>query len=121
MNITDLYVGQLVYWNDPANETSGYYTVLNIPDTNEEDAVILIGDGCSEAEVYASELSEHATKCTNRKVQSVYLTVRVDIEVPENLPYRDVEDMVSELDYDFTLSEGCVGEVVNYEICGVNE
>ena len=59
---------QAVYWNDPAGETSGVYEVL---DTNEEynagiaeaeipgfdSRVLLIGNGMSEVEVYAEELS----------------------------------------------------------------
>ena len=59
---------QAVYWNDPAGETSGVYEVL---DTNEEynagiaeaeipgfdSRELLIGNGMSEAEVYAEELS----------------------------------------------------------------
>ena len=59
---------QAVYWNDPAGETSGIYEVL---DTNEEYnagiteaemsdfdcRIIGIGNGISEAEVYAEELT----------------------------------------------------------------
>lgn len=59
--------GQQVWWNDPADETSGEYKVLDPKDeynsdTAEEDIVdfddriILIGNGVSEAEVYAEEL-----------------------------------------------------------------
>lgn len=59
--------GQKVYWNDPANETSGEYEVYdtfkerNADITDEDvkkfdDRVILIGNGTSEAEVYAAEL-----------------------------------------------------------------
>lgn len=59
--------GQKVWWNDPANETSGEYKVLDPKDeynadTTEEDMadfddrIILIGDGTSEVEVYAAEL-----------------------------------------------------------------
>ena len=59
--------GQRVYWNDPAGETSGAYTVLdaheeqyqNYTDEDVEDyddRIILIGDGHSEAEVNAEEL-----------------------------------------------------------------
>lgn len=59
--------GQKVWWNDPANETSGEYEVLDPKDeynadTTEEDIadfddrIILIGDGTSEVEVYAAEL-----------------------------------------------------------------
>ena len=59
--------GQKVYWNDPANETSGEYEVYDTfedrnADLTDEDLeefdyrMILIGDGTSEAEVYAAEL-----------------------------------------------------------------
>ena len=59
--------GQRVYWNDPAGETSGEYTVLdahkekyqNYTDEDVEDyddRIILIGNGHSEAEVNAEEL-----------------------------------------------------------------
>ena len=59
--------GQRVYWNDPAGETSGEYTVIDPKDeynkdfTEEDTAdfderMIVIGNGTSEAEVYASEL-----------------------------------------------------------------
>jgi hypothetical protein len=59
--------GQRVWWNDPAAETSGEYKVLDPKDdynadTTEgdiadfDDRMILIGNGTSEAEVYAEEL-----------------------------------------------------------------
>ncbi len=59
--------GQKVYWNDPAGETSGEYEVHNAneekyADLTDEDVedfderIILIGDGFSEAEVFAAEL-----------------------------------------------------------------
>ena len=59
--------GQRVYWNDPAGETSGEYTVLDAHEekyadyTDEDvedydDRIILIGDGTTEAEVNAEEL-----------------------------------------------------------------
>lgn len=59
--------GQRVWWNDPANETSGEYKVLDPKDeynsdVTEEDIVdfddrmILVGNGVGEAEVYAEEL-----------------------------------------------------------------
>lgn len=59
--------GQRVYWNDPAGETSGEYEVLDPKDECNKDFTeddiedfdersILIGNGVSEAEVYASEL-----------------------------------------------------------------
>ncbi len=60
--------GQKVYWNDPADETSGEYEVYNTHEekyadlTDEDiedydDRIILIGDGYSEAEVNAAELA----------------------------------------------------------------
>ena len=62
--------GQKVFWNDPAGETSGEYKVYDAfeekyADLTDEDLevleefddrIILIGDGVSEAEVYAAEL-----------------------------------------------------------------
>lgn len=59
--------GQQVLWNDPEGETSGEYEVLDPNDeynadiTEEDiadfdDRMILIGNGTSEAEVYAEEL-----------------------------------------------------------------
>lgn len=59
--------GQRVYWNDPADETSGEYTVLDAHEekyadyTDEDvedydDRIILIGNGVSEAEANAEEL-----------------------------------------------------------------
>ncbi len=59
--------GQRVWWNDPADETSGEYKVLDPRDeynsdiTEEDivdfdDRIILVGNGVSEAEVYAEEL-----------------------------------------------------------------
>ena len=59
--------GQRVWWNDPAGETSGHYTVLDphnddYADFTEEDIadfderIILISNGVGETEVYAEEL-----------------------------------------------------------------
>lgn len=61
--------GAKVWWNDPAGETSGEYEVYESPFEWDErgelvnadeiglDAVILIGNGYSEAEVFATELT----------------------------------------------------------------
>lgn len=58
--------GQKVYWSDPDNgASSGFYKVLQTIDANEE-SIILIGDGHSEAEVLLSEL-ELETKVVFRK------------------------------------------------------
>nr|DAE55296.1 MAG TPA: hypothetical protein [Caudoviricetes sp.] len=70
--------GQRVYWNDPADETSGKYYVLDpYDDRNDEvteedivgfdDRMILIGNGSSEAQVYAQELDILKTKVVFRK------------------------------------------------------
>lgn len=59
--------GQQVYWNDPVGETSGEYTVIDPKNEYNKDftesdiadfdgRMIVIGNGTSEAEVYASEL-----------------------------------------------------------------
>ena len=51
--------GASVKWNDPAGQTSGVYQVYDIRSEEEgiaADDIILIGNGYSEAEVYAHEL-----------------------------------------------------------------
>ena len=53
--------GVSVKWNDPAGQTSGIYQVYEIRSEEESitaDDIILIGNGYSEAEVYAHELDE---------------------------------------------------------------
>ena len=48
-----------VYWNDPAEETSGEYWIAEdvyIDGEDDEDTVILITNGVSEVEVTANEL-----------------------------------------------------------------
>ena len=52
--------GQRVFWRDPADETSGYYTVCSGNDDVEEpsdDDIIRICSSASEAEVFPCELS----------------------------------------------------------------
>lgn len=51
--------GQRVFWHDPADETSGYYTVCSGNDDVEEpseDDIIRICSSASEAEVFPCEL-----------------------------------------------------------------
>ena len=51
--------GQRVFWRDPADETSGYYTVCSGNDDVEEpsdDDIIRICSSASEAEVFPCEL-----------------------------------------------------------------
>lgn len=70
--------GQAVYWNDPDGQSSGRYKVLDpYNERNNEYAevdiaefdnrMILIGNGSSEAEVYAQELEISKTKVIFRK------------------------------------------------------
>ncbi len=50
--------GNLLYWHDPDNGLSdGAYRVISAPENIEDDSVILIASGSSEAEVLPSELS----------------------------------------------------------------
>ena len=59
-----LSVGTKVYWHDPAGETSGVYEILTKPgidgltheDLEYDDAILLIGNGYNEAEVFIREL-----------------------------------------------------------------
>lgn len=66
---TWLAEGNECYWKDPANETSGIYTIYEIRYDDElaEDTIILIGNGSSEAEVTFNEIygltNEVCPKC----------------------------------------------------------
>lgn len=61
-----LKVGSKVWWNDPDHDfSSGEYEIIEIRDGRDEndgdcgfndDTIILISNGCSEAEVWACEL-----------------------------------------------------------------
>ena len=59
------------------------------------------------------------------KVSAVYITVRIDVEHPEmdeNLIGEVLDDVVSNLDYDFNYKDEEEGlEIVNHEICGINQ
>ena len=50
--------GNTLYWNDPDNgKASGAYKVISAPEDIDEDSIILIASGHSEAEVFPTELS----------------------------------------------------------------
>lgn len=52
--------------------------------------------------------------------KSIYLTVRIDIESEDEITDDVIQEVVSELDYDF--SSGVSGiPVIGTEICGINE
>lgn len=57
------------------------------------------------------------------KIESIYLTVRVDIECPDHTTTEECEAATSELDYNFDFyPDSYPGfKVINTEICGVNE
>lgn len=61
-NYDFIEIGGMVWWDDPADETSGIYEVVDIhcPEDEgiEDDTVILIASDYSEAEVFARELSQ---------------------------------------------------------------
>lgn len=51
-------IGTKVWWNDPEGCSDGEYEIYNVPDEIEEDSIIVIGNGVSEAEVLPTELEE---------------------------------------------------------------
>ena len=63
-DIQKLAVGTEVFWNDPEQATSGIHEVLRMSDMTgltkegleEDDFIVLIGNGYSEAEVSVQEL-----------------------------------------------------------------
>lgn len=55
--------GNLLYWHDPDNGLSdGAYRVISASENMEDDSIILISSGTSEAEVLPSELSPISSK-----------------------------------------------------------
>ena len=60
-----------------------------------------------------------------KKDMTIYLTVRVDIEIPVDMDETDAKsESVANFDYDFKLPEWLEKqgmEVVNTEICDVND
>ena len=54
--------GNLLYWHAPDNGLSdGAYQIISTPENIDDDSVILISSGTSEAEVFPSELSPIST------------------------------------------------------------
>lgn len=57
-----------------------------------------------------------------KKNITMYLTVRVDIEIPADMDEADAKsDAVTNFDYDFKLPEFTRMEVESTEICDVND
>jgi len=52
--------------------------------------------------------------------KSIYITVRIDLESNDEITEEMVQDVVSELDYEFSSGIGGV-PVIGTEICGINE
>lgn len=50
-------LGDEVYWKDPADKTSGVYTIIEKLDEDGENSTYLISNKFSEAEVYEHELT----------------------------------------------------------------
>jgi hypothetical protein len=60
-----------------------------------------------------------------KKISAVYITVRIDVEhdnIDENEIGELLDDVVSNLDYDFNYTDEEDGiEIVSHEICGINQ
>lgn len=55
-------------------------------------------------------------------IMTMYLTVRVDIEIPADMDEQDAKSTaVAEFDYDFKLPEWTKMKVEKTEICDVND
>lgn len=55
------------------------------------------------------------------KTESVYVTVRIDIECPSDMIYSEVEELVNDMDYNFSIPVYHKSKVIDTEICGINE
>ena len=65
--------GNLLYWHDPDNGLSdGAYRVISAPENMEDDSIILISSGTSEAEVLPSELSPINTGRSKHSINSPF-------------------------------------------------
>lgn len=64
---------------------------------------------------------ENNLKIKNMKTESVYVTVRIDIECPKNMEHSEVEELVNEMDYNFSLPDDYESKVIDTEICDIDE
>ena len=55
------------------------------------------------------------------KTESVYVTVKIDIECPSDMTYSEVEELVNDMGYNFSIPVYHESKVIDMEICGVNE
>jgi hypothetical protein len=55
------------------------------------------------------------------KTESVYVTVKIDIECPSDMTYSEVEELVNDMGYNFSIPVYHESRVIDMEICGVNE
>jgi hypothetical protein len=95
--------GQKVYWRDPAGETSGVYEVYQ-----KKGEIILIGNGFSEAEVYACELFPLSQKVMFRRGMTVpdiiaLFPEQILDENPQLVASYDSHEMFDELDFEFMM------------------
>lgn len=98
--------GNLLHWNDPDNGLSdGAYKVISAPENMEEDSVILIASGSSEAEVFPSELSPIHTGISHKED---FLRWKAEREAEGEVFYNRLSEVI---DTDNDLS---VGDVVAF-------
>ena len=55
------------------------------------------------------------------KTESVYVTVKIDIECPSDMTYSEPEELVNDMGYNFSIPVYHESKVIDMEICGVNE
>lgn len=55
--------------------------------------------------------------------KAVYINVRLDLENPktENISDEEVQNLITEMDYEFTAPAGSGVTITDTEICGLNE
>ncbi len=94
--------GNLLYWNDPDNGNSnGTYRVVSAPENIEDDSVILITSGTSEAEVFPSELSPIHT---NRSHKEDFLRWKAEREA-EGIEFYDRLSKVMDTENDLSVGD----------------
>ena len=77
-----LKVGQTVFWNDPAGETSGYYKIVKTKLNSDPSVLLIEGIVHGEAEVFIHEVEVRAMKVIFRKLRCDGSIIALFPEVP---------------------------------------
>ena len=55
------------------------------------------------------------------KIDGINVTVRIDVECPDNMGHSEVEQLVNEMNYNFSLTTDCESRAIVTEIYKINK